>query len=146
MAQLFVLGRNKEKKVVTQLFKWAWKKMCNLPRNTSNDVLRLFIGDPHQRVLDIYRISEHKAEKYVEGRPIDTIYLEPLRWKSRWKHAPPKLTLIVSLMYGKKDKTYGLLMTRHNLGLNYNYDIDIERILTDYQSPQSKTSSRIKVK
>lgn len=36
LAQLFVLGKNREKKEVVKLYKLYWKKMCCLPRSTPN--------------------------------------------------------------------------------------------------------------
>ena len=93
----------------------------------------MFIGNPRERLINMYKISCHKITRYKEGRDIDPTYLESYKYHQRWKKVPPKLTKVISIMYGSKDREYGLILSRFNLERNYSIRIDFERILQVYQ-------------
>lgn len=120
--------------------------MCCVPRSTPNSVVAMFVGDITARINDIIAITEHKVRRFNMGMQADFVYMESHRFRSRWKKVPPKLTKVIGIMYGNRDRVNGQVMTRENLRTNYSIDVDFQRILVAYQSRENKTAVRIYLK
>ena len=82
----------------------------------------------------IATIAAYKLRKYEAGQPIDPYYIEAFKRQKRWRKIPFKVSLILQIMYSKRDKTHHLIMNRKNLEENYNFCVNIEALLDEFQA------------
>ena len=119
--------------------------MTCLPRSTPNSLLKCFIGDPREQIVNIYKVNIHKLRHYQINTPLDFGYIEALRFKQRWKKIPLRFTKLIQVMYSTTCSCHKKIKSQTNLE-EHNIIIDVFRLCDLFQDKNTKNQARTEVK